>query len=121
MTKRYREIRVHLSDDGRLELGEVARPWLKVGDLGAYVVCKKVDPDGTYFRMTVEVDAGDDDPVEVEINVPHWAVKAFFSVRDAAGFDALYEGIGGSPRRDDVADAEEESEEDAEADEAARS
>lgn len=96
MSKRHREIRVYLSADGRIELGEVARPWLQVGDLGAYLSCRRVEADGSYFQMVVELDNSDDDAVEVELNVPHWAVKAFFVVRNPAAFDALYEGLGGS-------------------------
>ena len=98
MSKRSREIRVHLSEEGRAELGEVARPWLKVGDLGAYLLCKKVDPDGAYFQMTVELECNDEDEVEIEMNVPHHFIKGFFSVKDASAFDALYEGLGISPR-----------------------
>lgn len=98
MSKRSREIRVHLSDEGRAELGEVARPWLQVGDLGAYLLCKKVDSEGAYFQMTVELESKDDDEVEIEMNVPHHFIKGFFCVKDASAFDALYEGLGVSPR-----------------------
>lgn len=91
MSRKTREVRVHLSAEGKAELSDLVRPWLQIGELGPYLQCRKVHADGAYFQMIFELhDSEDDDSTEIEFNVPHRFIKGFVSLRGSTAFDQLY-------------------------------
>ena len=93
MSKRRQRIRVFLNEPGRLELATLLTPWLRVGaEFGAYVECRKVDPDGAYFEMVLELQPEDDESVDVHLSVPHHFVAGILDVSDFDAFSALYSG-----------------------------
>jgi len=93
MSKRRHRIRVFLTEPGRLELATVLTPWLRVGAaFGAYVECRKVDAEGAYFEMVLDLRPDDDENVDVHLSVPHHYVAAILDVSDFDAFSALYSG-----------------------------
>ena len=91
MSKRRQRIRVFLNEPGRLELATVLTPWLRVGaPFGAYVECRKVDPDGAYFEMVLDLQPDDDESIDVRLSVPHHFVAGVLEVSDFDAFSALY-------------------------------
>ena len=91
MSKRRHRIRVFLTEPGRIELAVVLTPWLRVGaSFGAYVECRKVDPDAAYFEMVLDLQPDDDESVDVRLSVPHHFVAAILDVSDFEAFSRLY-------------------------------
>ena len=76
MPSKKRVISVVLSEQGAVDLGGVLKLWLKSGGLfGPYVNCKSIDPNGPYFVMIIEEQAGSE-IVDIEVQIPHGYVKA---------------------------------------------
>ena len=93
MSKRRRHASVFLTEPGRLELGVLLTPWLRVGaPFGSYVECRKVDLDGEYAELTLGLEPDEDESVDVRLSVPHHFVAAVLEVSDDAAFGALYSG-----------------------------
>jgi hypothetical protein len=91
MSKRRQRTRVFLTEPGRLELAVILTPWLRVGStFGAYVECRKVDPDGAYFEMVLDLQPDDEEGVDVHLSVPHHSVAAVLEVSDFEAFGRLY-------------------------------
>lgn len=93
MSKRRRDVSVFLTEPGRIELAVLLTPWLRVGAaFGPYVECRKVDLEGEYAELVLELEPGDDETVDVRLSVPHHFVAAVLEVSDAEAFGALYAG-----------------------------
>ncbi|GAB6195643.1 hypothetical protein [Lysobacter xanthus] len=91
MSKRRHRIRVFLTEPGRLELATLLTPWLRVGaPFGAYVECRKADPDGAFFELVLDMQQDDDDSVDVRLSVPHHFIAGMLDVSDFDAFSALY-------------------------------
>ena len=91
MSKRRQRIRLFLTEPGRLELATLLTPWLKVGaSFGAYVECRKVDTEGAYFEMVLELQPDDEESLDVHLSVPHHFVAGILDVSDFDAFNALY-------------------------------
>ncbi|WP_133498311.1 hypothetical protein [Cognatilysobacter terrigena] len=91
MSKRRHRLRVFLTEPGRIELGTLLTPWMRVGSaFGAYVECRKVDLDGTYVELTLDLQADDDDSVDVKLSVPHHCIAGVLDTGDFEAFASLY-------------------------------
>ena len=91
MSKRRHRLRVFLTEPGRIELGTLLTPWTRVGSaFGAYVECRKVDLDGAYVELVLDLQADDDDHVDVRLSVPHHCIAAVLDASDFEAFAALY-------------------------------
>lgn len=91
MSKRRHRIRVFLTEPGRLELATLLTPWLRVGaPFGAYVECRKADPDGALFELVLEVQDADEGRDDVRLGVPHHFIAAVLDVADFDAFVGLY-------------------------------
>ena len=91
MSKRHRRARLFLTEPGRVELATLLTPWLRVGaPFGTYVECRKVDPDGAYVELVLELQPDDDGSVDVHLSVPHHFVAGVLEVDDFDAFSALY-------------------------------
>ena len=93
MSKRHHRSRVFLTEPGRIELAVLLTPWLRVGAaFGAYVECRKVDLDGTYVELVLDLRGGDDESIDVRLSVPHHFVAGVLDVEDFDAFSTLYAG-----------------------------
>ncbi|AXK72333.1 hypothetical protein DWG18_08585 [Lysobacter sp. TY2-98] len=91
MSKRRHRLRVFLTETGRIELATLLTPWLRVGSaFGGYVECRKVDLDNAYVELTLDLQADDDDTVDVKLSVPHHCIAAVLETGDFEAFAALY-------------------------------
>lgn len=91
MSKRRHRARLFLTEPGRLELATLLTPWLRVGaPFGAYVECRKVDLDGAYVEIALELQGDEDASVDVRLSVPHHFVAGVLEVDDFDAFSALY-------------------------------
>lgn len=69
---------VFLADGADDELGKSFGVFIKAKDNEAYIYAKSVDPEGNYFRMTVDQEVLPGEKVEVEIQIHHEFVKGVF-------------------------------------------
>ncbi|MGY4515600.1 hypothetical protein [Lysobacter sp. HA18] len=91
MSKRRHRLRVFLTEPGRIELGTLLTPWMRVGSaFGAYVECRKVDLDGAYVELSLDLQGDDDESVEVHLSVPHHCISAVLETADFEAFGSLY-------------------------------
>lgn len=91
MSKRRHRTRLFLTEPGRIELATLLTPWLRVGAaFGAYVECRKVDLDGTYVEIVLELQPDDESSVDVRLSVPHHYVAGLLEVDDFDAFARLY-------------------------------
>lgn len=93
MSKRRHRARLFLTEPGRIELATLLTPWLRVGAaFGAYVDCRKVDLDGPYVEIVLDLQSEDDSSVDVRLSVPHHFVAGVLEVDDFDAFSGLYAG-----------------------------
>ena len=91
MSKRRHRTRLFLTEPGRLELATLLTPWLRVGAaFGAYIECRKVDLDGAYVEIALELQPDDEASVDVRLSVPHHYVAGLLEVDDFDAFARLY-------------------------------
>lgn len=91
MSKRRHRSRLFLTETGRLELATLLTPWLRVGaSFGAYVECRKVDLDGAYVEIVLEMQPDEEGSVDIRLSVPHHYVAGVLEVDDFDAFSGLY-------------------------------
>lgn len=73
---------VVLYDQATEELGKLISSWLKRSDIGSYIYAKTIEPNGAYFRMTIEDKTINGEVVEFELQLPHPFIKAVFYSAD---------------------------------------
>jgi hypothetical protein len=69
---------VVLADGSDDELGKSFGVFIRNNEHDAYIYAKSVDPEGNYFRMTVDQEVLPGEKVELEIQVHHEFVKGVF-------------------------------------------
>lgn len=81
---------VLLTDEGWSQLEEALTPYTSQGEIGKYIYCKNVHPDGPYF--VIEATAHnrpstfqpEGSSLDVEMLIPHRFVKFVISASDKA-------------------------------------
>jgi hypothetical protein len=66
---------VFLADGADDELGKSFGTFIRTKDDGPYIYAKSVDPEGNYFRMTVDREGLPGDKVEVELQIHHEFIR----------------------------------------------
>jgi hypothetical protein len=69
---------VLLADGADDELGKSFGVFIRNSEQEIYIYAKSVDPEGNYFRMTVDQEVPQGEKVELELQVHHEFVKGVF-------------------------------------------
>lgn len=64
------------------ELGRIISLWIKRGEMGSYILAKKIDPNGPYFHLSIENTWPDGTMSEMELQLPHRFIKAVLYAAD---------------------------------------
>lgn len=67
-------------------LGPAISGYLRDGDLGPHIVCKRMDATGPFFEMVFDGRNPQGQPVEIEVMVPHNFIRMVMSVRGEEAF-----------------------------------
>lgn len=67
-------------------LGNAIAGYLRDGDLGPHLVCKRIDATGAFFEMVFDGRDPQGKPVDIEVMVPHNFIRMVMSVRGEGGF-----------------------------------
>ncbi len=69
-------------------LGEVIKPFLREGVAGDHVVCRTIDTGGAMFKMDLDGQTTNGDPIALEVMIPGSMVRMIVSARieEAFGF-----------------------------------
>jgi hypothetical protein len=73
---------VFLADGADDELGKSFSTFIRTKESEAYIYAKSIDPEGNYFRMTVDREGLPGEKVEVELQIHHEFIKGVFSGAD---------------------------------------
>jgi hypothetical protein len=69
---------VFLADGADDELGKGFSTFVQTRDGDVYISAKSIDPEGNYFRMTVDHEVPTKEKVELELQIHHEFVKGVF-------------------------------------------
>jgi hypothetical protein len=64
------------------ELGAAVRPYLLPGELGPYLLAKRIEPAMPFTLLVVEIDTADHGKLEFEVQVPSAFIKLILNISD---------------------------------------
>mgnify|MGYP003514689956 FL=1 len=61
-------------------LGEAVRPYLKPGELGPYLLAKRIEPAMPFTLLVVEIPTSEHGTLEFEVQVPSTFIKLILNI-----------------------------------------
>lgn len=73
---------VVLTEHGTEQLELILGQWLRRNELGAYINCKSIDPNGPYFLMKLPLKHPSVVDTAMEVQIPHGFIKCILYAED---------------------------------------